>query len=164
MRPQSYGMRAWIVLALLSAVALSGCTDGGNDDTGPDEPDPQPPGDDAPVDDDDEPTTPPPGDAPTQDVTIRATGVYPFNPSLSPARVEVASGTMLTVTYRNEDGNPLVGHDIRFSGVEEQSPVIANGESTELTFLVDLEPGEYPYWCAVGNHREQGMEGVLVVT
>jgi plastocyanin len=28
---------------------------------------------------------------------------------------------------------------------------------------VDLEPGEYEIYCAIGDHRAQGMEGTLTV-
>ncbi len=27
----------------------------------------------------------------------------------------------------------------------------------------DLKAGEYKYYCAVGNHRAEGMEGTLTV-
>lgn len=155
-------MRPWFVLAVLLSLALAGCTD-----NEPTEPEPgTDPSDDAPVDSGDpaDPPADPPGDAPPMAITISATGTYPFNPALTPARFEVPSGTMLTVTFTNSDNNPFVGHDVKFSGVDEQTPQISNGESTELVFLVDLAPGEYPFWCTIGNHREQGMEGVMVVT
>ena len=35
------------------------------------------------------------------------------------------------------------------------------GESGTLT--VDLEPGEYEFYCPIDGHREQGMEGKIVV-
>jgi plastocyanin len=28
---------------------------------------------------------------------------------------------------------------------------------------VDLKPGEYEYYCPVGNHKAEGMEGTLSV-
>jgi uncharacterized cupredoxin-like copper-binding protein len=39
---------------------------------------------------------------------------------------------------------------------------IAPGASTTLT--VDLEPGEYVFYCSVGNHRAMGMEVTVTVT
>ena len=39
---------------------------------------------------------------------------------------------------------------------------IAPGSSTTLT--VDLEPGEYVFYCSVGNHRASGMEVTVTVT
>jgi plastocyanin len=49
------------------------------------------------------------------------------------------------------DGNDVAGTD-----------TIAPGSSTTLT--VDLEPGEYVFYCSVGNHREMGMEVTVTVT
>lgn len=153
-------MRAGVLLALLAALALAGCTDAAD---APDElqdpadpADPEDPG--APVDGGDEGPV-----AGALEVDIDAAGTYPFNPVLEPARIEVAAGTELTVHFTNRDNNPFVGHDVHFSGVEEGTAVLNNGGSESITFVVDLAPGEYPYWCTVGNHRDQGMEGVLVV-
>jgi uncharacterized cupredoxin-like copper-binding protein len=39
---------------------------------------------------------------------------------------------------------------------------IAPGASTSLT--VDLEPGEYVFYCSVGDHRAMGMEVTVTVT
>ncbi len=39
---------------------------------------------------------------------------------------------------------------------------ISPGSSTTLT--VDLEPGEYVFYCSIGNHREMGMEVTVMVT
>ena len=50
-----------------------------------------------------------------------------------------------------QDGNDIGG-----------SQVIPPGEST--TFTVDLEPGEYVFYCSVGNHRAMGMEVTVTVT
>jgi plastocyanin len=39
---------------------------------------------------------------------------------------------------------------------------LAPGESTTLT--VDLDAGEYVFYCAIGNHRAMGMELTVPVT
>jgi len=50
--------------------------------------------------------------------------------------------------------------EVEGNGVEEESETVT-GANTTLT--VDLEPGEYTYYCPVGDHRDQGMEGALTV-
>jgi len=49
------------------------------------------------------------------------------------------------------DGNDVAGTD-----------GIAPGESTTLT--VSLEPGEYVFYCSIGNHRAMGMELTVQVS
>jgi plastocyanin len=39
---------------------------------------------------------------------------------------------------------------------------IAPGNSSTVT--VDLEPGEYVFYCSIGNHRAMGMEVTVTVT
>jgi plastocyanin len=49
------------------------------------------------------------------------------------------------------DGNDVAGTES-----------IAPGSSATLT--VDLEPGEYVFYCSIGNHRAMGMEVTVTVT
>jgi plastocyanin len=54
-------------------------------------------------------------------------------------------------------------HDIAIegNGVDEKGEVVSNGGVSEID--VDLEPGEYTFYCSVEGHREGGMEGTLTV-
>ena len=67
-----------------------------------------------------------------------------------------------TITVVN-DGNAT--HDL---AVEENgttratSDTVRPGQSTTLT--VDLDPGEYTFYCSIGNHRAMGMELTVQVT
>jgi plastocyanin len=63
--------------------------------------------------------------------------------------VNEGSGTHDLVVER--DGNDVASTDD-----------IAPGSSTTLT--VDLEPGEYVFYCSVANHRAMGMEVTVTVT
>ena len=73
--------------------------------------------------------------------------------------LEAAAGTV-TITFTNESGVP---HNVAIEGndVDEVSETITEG-STDLA--VELEPGEYTFYCGVGGHREGGMEGTLTVS
>jgi plastocyanin len=65
----------------------------------------------------------------------------------------------VTIELMNDSGIPH-NVEVEGNGVEEVSETITEG-STSLT--VDLEPGEYEFYCAVPGHREGGMEGTLTV-
>jgi plastocyanin len=70
-----------------------------------------------------------------------------------------AAAGEVTIELVNDSG---MQHNVEVegNGVEEVSETITEG-STELT--LDLEPGEYEFYCAVPGHREGGMEGTLTV-
>lgn len=72
------------------------------------------------------------------------------------ARAEAGS---LRITSENPQA---VDHNIavRGNGIDEKGPVVQNAVS-EVT--VDLQPGEYEFYCSVPGHAEAGMKGKLVV-
>ena len=65
----------------------------------------------------------------------------------------------MTIKLVNESDTPHAV-EVEGNGVEEETDTVTGGD-VELT--VDLEPGEYTYYCPVGQHRQQGMEGTLTV-
>jgi plastocyanin len=65
----------------------------------------------------------------------------------------------VTIELVNDSGIPH-NVEVEGNGVEEVSDTISEG-STELT--VNLEAGEYEFYCAVPGHKEGGMEGTLTV-
>jgi plastocyanin len=71
-----------------------------------------------------------------------------------------ASAGPLDVRMPNDSS---VDHDIAIegNGVNEKGPVVKDGGVSELK--VDLQPGEYTFYCSVVGHREAGMEGPLRV-
>lgn len=81
--------------------------------------------------------------------------------ALEPATFELDEPGTYTFRLLNEGGT-LHALEIEGHGVEEATGEIAAGETVELT--VELpEAGEYELYCPVGDHREQGMEGTVVV-
>jgi plastocyanin len=80
--------------------------------------------------------------------------------AFDPADVSVDAAGKVTFTVSN-DGQETHALEVEGNGVEEETGSIAPGESGTLT--VDLEPGEYEFYCPIDGHREQGMEGELVV-
>jgi plastocyanin len=81
---------------------------------------------------------------------------FAFDPA--DVTVEEAGETTFTVSNEGEFPHAL---EVEGNGIEEETDELAPGESGSLT--VELEPGEYVIYCPVGDHRDQGMEGTLVV-
>lgn len=68
----------------------------------------------------------------------------------------------VTLTLDNPDGNQLPhAIEVEGNGVEEETDTIEPGRTASVT--VGLRPGRYTFYCPVGNHRQEGMEGTLVV-
>ena len=66
--------------------------------------------------------------------------------------IEVVNEGSATHDFMVErDGDDVAGTD-----------TIAPGSSSTLE--VDLEPGEYVFYCSIGNHRAMGMEVTVTVT
>jgi len=66
----------------------------------------------------------------------------------------------ITIESKNDAS---VDHNIAVEGggIDEKGPVVNNGGVSRIE--VDLEPGEYTFYCSVPGHREGGMVGKLTV-
>jgi plastocyanin len=75
------------------------------------------------------------------------------------ATAEAPAGR-LTISSRNDEST---GHNIAVEGggVDVKGEVVQDGGTS--TIQVDLEPGDYAFYCSVPGHREGGMEGKLTV-
>jgi plastocyanin len=78
--------------------------------------------------------------------------------SWEPGSLSASAGSV-TIKLVNQSDIPHAV-EVEGNGVEEESETVTAAD-TELT--VDLEPGEYTYYCPVGDHRPKGMEGTLTV-
>lgn len=66
-----------------------------------------------------------------------------------------------TFEISNEGGT---AHNFHISGPgvdDASSSSVSSGSTTSLT--VTLEAGTYTVWCAIGGHRDQGMEATVEV-
>jgi plastocyanin len=87
----------------------------------------------------------------------------PADPSqlrFSKSTLEAAAGT-ITLVMENPSA---IEHNIavRGEGVDEQGEVVGQGDESRVT--IDLEAGEYEFYCSVPGHEEAGMKGTLTVT
>ena len=80
--------------------------------------------------------------------------------AFDPADVSVDEAGETTFTVSNEGEFPHA-LEIEGNGIEEGTEQLSPGNSGSVT--VELEPGEYELYCPVGDHRDQGMVGTLVV-
>jgi plastocyanin len=71
-----------------------------------------------------------------------------------------ASAGNVTIDFTNDSSLP---HNVTLEGpgVEDEGTDTVTGSSTSVT--LDLQPGEYTFFCSVDGHRAAGMEGKLVV-
>ena len=73
--------------------------------------------------------------------------------------VETSAGEV-TIDYTNDSGLP---HNVILEGggVDGEGTDTIQSGNTRVT--VNLDAGEYTFYCSVDGHRDAGMEGTLVV-
>jgi len=65
-----------------------------------------------------------------------------------------------TIEFENPASLP---HDVQIEGPDGDLGGTETISEDSATFTVDLEPGDYTFYCSVTGHREGGMEGDLTV-
>lgn len=80
------------------------------------------------------------------------------NFKFSPSTLTVNKGDNVKITFKNLQGT----HDFVIDELGVKTPTITAGKDEVVNFVAD-EAGSFKYYCSVGNHRAQGMEGTLVV-
>ncbi len=80
---------------------------------------------------------------------------FRFNPST----IRVTKGERVRVVFRNVGTLP---HDFVIEGTNIRTRIISPGETDAVEFIAD-RTGELTFYCSVGNHRANGMEGDLVI-
>ncbi|MDP3958192.1 MAG: cupredoxin domain-containing protein [bacterium] len=78
--------------------------------------------------------------------------------SLTPNTITVDRGDRVRIVFKNEQGT----HDFVIDEFDVRTPVIGAGKSATIEFTAG-SAGTYDYYCSVGNHRAQGMEGAFIV-
>jgi plastocyanin len=80
------------------------------------------------------------------------------NFSYNPTEIRVKRGDTVKIVLNVEAGM----HDWVVDEFDARTDVVSTGETTEVTFIAD-QAGEFEYYCSVGNHRQMGMVGTLIV-
>jgi len=72
--------------------------------------------------------------------------------------IRVKEGETVRITINNTQGT----HDFVIDEMEVNSGIIPEGESQTVEFTA-WDTGSWEFYCSVGNHRQLGMKGILVV-
>lgn len=100
-------------------------------------------------------TTAAPAGKPVETLSVRETEY-----KLDPLDAQVSESGVIELDVSN-DGS--IVHSLAVEGPdgESETDLIESGDSASLK--VDLPPGEYAWYCPIGNHRELGMDGTITV-
>ncbi len=84
------------------------------------------------------------------------------NYSFEPNTIITQAGATITVQLTNTQGT----HDFVIDELDIQSSTLQTGESKLLTITIpeDGAGKELPFYCSIGNHRQMGMEGTLIIS
>ena len=85
-------------------------------------------------------------------------GITLDQPDKTFEELKVKKGDVVKITFKNTQGF----HDLSVDGYNVKTKQIQAGESDTIQFRAD-KAGTFPMFCGVGTHRQQGMEGVLIV-
>jgi plastocyanin len=80
--------------------------------------------------------------------------------ALKPAEISLEEPGTYTFKAVNS-GNTVHAFEIEGQDIEEETEEIQPGQSAELK--VKLAAGTYELYCPVGGHKEEGMEGEVIV-
>lgn len=78
--------------------------------------------------------------------------------SFTPNEIRVKKGDIVKITFTNREGL----HDYTIDELNVKTKQLAAGESETVEFTAD-QVGTFEFYCGVGNHRQQGMVGKLIV-
>ncbi len=76
-----------------------------------------------------------------------------------PKTVTVGEGRPVALTFKNHGKFP---HNLTIAGLSVATKTIEPGEEDTVTFTPDKK-GSFEFDCTVGNHKDKGMVGTLVV-
>jgi plastocyanin len=103
-------------------------------------------------------TTIEPSEAMAKDGEVKEFTVTGRNFSFSPSTMRVKQGDRVKITFENTGGF----HDFVIDEFDVKTAQIQDGESEVVEFVADKK-GTFDYYCSVGQHRQNGMEGKLIV-
>ncbi len=77
----------------------------------------------------------------------------------SPSTITVKKGDTVRVNFKSSGG---ALHDFKIDEFDVATSELGEDEEEQVEFVAD-KTGTFEYYCSVGNHRQMGMVGKLVV-
>lgn len=90
--------------------------------------------------------------------TVKEFTVDGTNFKFMPAEIKVKKGDTVRILFKNTQGF----HDLVIDEFEVKTNQIQAGDEEEVEFVAD-KTGTFEYYCSVGQHRQMGMVGKLIV-
>lgn len=81
-------------------------------------------------------------------------GNYYFKPNI----IKVKQGDQVTIKFINDNGM----HNFIIDEFNVGTQIIKGGAEETISFIADKK-GSFEYYCSVGQHRQNGMKGTLIV-
>jgi plastocyanin len=92
------------------------------------------------------------------DNKIKTFDITAENFKFSNEEIRVNEGDTVRIRLSSEGGT----HDLVIDEFNSQTKRLSDGESDTISFVADRK-GTFAFYCSVGNHRQMGMEGNLIV-
>lgn len=105
-----------------------------------------------------QPTVTPTPSGAMSDEKVKTITVDGTNFSFTPSTITVKQGDTVKITVKNTGGM----HDFAIDEFNVKTKVISSGSSDEVQFVANKK-GQFEYYCSVGQHRQMGMKGTLIV-
>ena len=89
-----------------------------------------------------------------KEVSVEAGSFY-----FKPSEITVKKGEKVKIVMRSVS----LMHNFTVDELNVQLPIVKNGDTGTVEFIPD-RVGTFEYYCSVGEHRQNGQAGKLIVT
>lgn len=90
--------------------------------------------------------------------TVQEFVVSGQNYSFTPNEIRVKQGDTVKISFKNTGGM----HDWRLDEFNASTQIIETGETDTVEFIAS-RTGRFQFYCSVGQHRQLGMVGTIIV-
>ncbi len=93
-----------------------------------------------------------------EDITDKEIVIVGSNFKFDVTEIRVKKGDTVEITLKSEGGP----HDFKIDELSVATEIVNPGEIQSVQFVAN-QVGQFEYYCSVGNHRQMGMKGMLIV-